>query len=1508
MKEAKRPIQFSSFSPMRPRLMSLVAVCAGCLSFSLQAAILSWSGGGGANAYWNDSANWGFAGTPGNGDTLIFSAGQPDLLNTNNLVGLTLNRVVFVGAGGGYDIRGNAFTLTNNIEATNSAGANTIENDITLAGADQSADVTVSLTLSGVLSGSVGLIKNGAGTLLINGPFSNTYGGTTTVNSGLVQLAKNGSEAAGIPGDLVIGNGSASATVQNTYPYEIVDSANLTINNNGLWDLNNNFETIGTNLILNGTITTGTGTCTLSPNNTITVPPGGSGSISGNFNVNSGTCTIQNDGNLDIAAVISGSANITKNGAGSTHFYGANVFTGSFTANGSSYVWISNPLGLGTTNGGTTLNDNTWLALSGNMTITNEALTVNSAWPSGTLYLFSNDTNTWTGPLILNANITILTFTNCGLVLTGSISGPGGFTKIQPGVLTLAGPANSSSYTGDTIVNEGILFLKSGNVIRYGTLTIGDGLGGPNADIVRYLTGSCIYGGPGGSTVVINNTGLLDLNGFTDDVGPIYMDGGTINTGGGTLQLFPPLATVQSNDATNGNSTLNGNLELVEPSTIAVSNNLVVNAVISDASGNTLTKTGPGNLYVTGANTYTGPTLIQQGYVWAENNLALGAANDGTVVSSGATLVLNGTCNVTNEALTINGPGEPEYGALDVESGIHTWAGPITNNATSTLDSWGPGSELHINGSISGAGGLELFNQGVGGGTEFFEGSTANTYGGLTTVDTDGTLTLKKSAAIKSVPGNLVVNNGATVNLGNNEQLGTSVASLTDVQVDSGGLFYFANYFDYINTLHGGGTVNFGVNGYLIIGGNNGTSEFDGVMTGTGYTLGGYTVGKFGSGTFTLGGNNTFTAGATHVYFGKLVVNGSQPQVPAIVDSGATFGGSGSVSTILANGTVSPGNSPGILTSSNVTFNSSGNFTVELSGPNPGVSGYDQLNVSGTVSLANAALAVFPLFTTPVAIGQQFTIINNDLADAVSGTFNSLPEGSTISISGYQFTISYVGGTGNDVVLTLTSIPGAVTGSGVASGNGSHGIDPNDCNNLSLVITNTTGTPMNGANATLSTTTEGVLITQPYSPYPNIAANGEGTNIVPFQISTLPSFVCGTPINLQLSVDSSLGSFTMNFVQPTGEAAAPVRFDNNNVTNCPDVGTIESTNNVASWSGGPITKVVVSLWLGAPYDSDMSLSLIAPDGTTVPLAAGVGGSNPNFGTGSADASRTTFDDAGGISIAAGTAPFVGTFQPQGSLASLVGTAPVGAWRLHIQDSGFYGAPDTLRAWSLSLHGTSCSSGSGACDVCMSAITNAITLSDPVQNGRWIGNVVVASCGTPKTWAGTFAGSFHYNAYLFTNTSPADACVTVELQSPSNILTTAYLNGFNPTNITLNYLGDAGNSTHGGQTTFSCSVPAGASFVVVVTEVNASAGTQPYTLQLSGLPCPPPTLNIAPVTPNQARLYWSTAAGGYLLEGQSNIVSSAWATVTNEPIVNGGNYNVTNSAMNPTNRFYRLHKP
>src|ERR1043165_5093884 len=97
------------------RLLRIAAltVCFLCLQLILvHANILSWSGTG-TTGNWNDSGNWGAVGIPADGDTLVFVTGQPRASNTNNISNLTLSQIRFVGAGGGYALYGNSFTLTN---------------------------------------------------------------------------------------------------------------------------------------------------------------------------------------------------------------------------------------------------------------------------------------------------------------------------------------------------------------------------------------------------------------------------------------------------------------------------------------------------------------------------------------------------------------------------------------------------------------------------------------------------------------------------------------------------------------------------------------------------------------------------------------------------------------------------------------------------------------------------------------------------------------------------------------------------------------------------------------------------------------------------------------------------------------------------------------------------------------------------------------------------------------------------------------------------------------------------------------------------------------------------------------------------------------------------------------------------------------------------------------------------------------------------------------------------
>jgi CSLREA domain-containing protein len=182
---------------------------------------------------------------------------------------------------------------------------------------------------------------------------------------------------------------------------------------------------------------------------------------------------------------------------------------------------------------------------------------------------------------------------------------------------------------------------------------------------------------------------------------------------------------------------------------------------------------------------------------------------------------------------------------------------------------------------------------------------------------------------------------------------------------------------------------------------------------------------KSGVGTWNLSGTNSYT-GATSVNAGRLNLNGSITSNVTVADM-STLGGTGTINstntlTVQSGGTVAPGTSPGILNTGNVTFDSSSTFAVEINGTAAG-SGYDQLNVTGTVSLSDAILGRTGSHNP--SEGDQFIIINNDGSEAINGTFNGLPEGTIIPnflASGFGAQITYAGGlNSNDVVLTVVA-------------------------------------------------------------------------------------------------------------------------------------------------------------------------------------------------------------------------------------------------------------------------------------------------------------------------------------------------------------------------------------------------------------------------------------------------------------------------------------------------------
>jgi autotransporter-associated beta strand protein len=123
----------------------------------------------------------------------------------------------------------------------------------------------------------------------------------------------------------------------------------------------------------------------------------------------------------------------------------------------------------------------------------------------------------------------------------------------------------------------------------------------------------------------------------------------------------------------------------------------------------------------------------------------------------------------------------------------------------------------------------------------------------------------------------------------------------------------------------------------------------------------------------------------------------------------------------------------GILSIQNslgLKFNSGSTLSADINGTNPGTL-YDQVNVVGAVDLTGASLTVTAGFTPTV--GNTFMIINNDGSDPVTGTFTGLAQGATVSVGANNFTISYIGGDGNDVVLTAAAASTATTTTLVAN-------------------------------------------------------------------------------------------------------------------------------------------------------------------------------------------------------------------------------------------------------------------------------------------------------------------------------------------------------------------------------------------------------------------------------------------------------------------------------------------
>jgi hypothetical protein len=137
---------------------------------------------------------------------------------------------------------------------------------------------------------------------------------------------------------------------------------------------------------------------------------------------------------------------------------------------------------------------------------------------------------------------------------------------------------------------------------------------------------------------------------------------------------------------------------------------------------------------------------------------------------------------------------------------------------------------------------------------------------------------------------------------------------------------------------------------------------------------------------------------------GDLIVNSS------VNTTGGTL-------SLQAGGTVQPLFTGTEITAATLTFTTGTKLRFAINGATADTH-YSVLRVNGAVNLTGAELELHGAYVPGVA--DDFTLIDNDGTEAIAGTFSGLAEGALVDLNGRSYAISYVGGDGNDAVLSPT--------------------------------------------------------------------------------------------------------------------------------------------------------------------------------------------------------------------------------------------------------------------------------------------------------------------------------------------------------------------------------------------------------------------------------------------------------------------------------------------------------
>ena len=457
-----------------------------------------------------------------------------------------------------------------------------------------------------------------------------------------------------------------------------------------------------------------------------------------------------------------------------------------------------------------------------------------------------------------------------------------------------------------------------------------------------------------------------------------------------------------------------------------------------------LTKIGTGTQTLSGSNTYTGQTRVSAGALVLGSTTAISSQSnllvDGGVVDLGGFTNTVGTVTLTSGSIRGSGvlagssyalqgggvSGQLGTGAITVSTGTTTLGSAGRLNAASGLTI--TSGQLTLGGNETVASFVLTGGSLAGTGQTLTSGSAYDLQAGGVAANLGGAVGLVKSTAGTVVLSGSNTYTGPTTIAGGRLAVSNagSLASASPVALTAAGAAFDISGISptgiTIGTFSGsaGSVVTLGSKNLLV--NSTAAAIFAGAIEGTGG------LSKQGAAALTLSGTSSYT-GATSIDAGQLFVNGQLGNTALTVNSGGFLGGSGSVLgsvAVLAGGTFSPGNSPGLFTADTMAL--SGVTLMEIDAL--GVRGIDYdavtatnaLTYGGTMEIDFAFLAAVPDSTSfnLFAFGSQsgfFTGITTKNDGSFYGGLSFSGSGDVWTASQGAQTLSFTHSTGVLVIV-----------------------------------------------------------------------------------------------------------------------------------------------------------------------------------------------------------------------------------------------------------------------------------------------------------------------------------------------------------------------------------------------------------------------------------------------------------------------------------------------------------